>query len=80
MVEPMLQWAKSRTAAKQEQAMPCRAGVLNAVVYSNGDVSVCETHEPLGNLREKTFPEIWNSAEAQALRKSIAAKRVLLHQ
>jgi MoaA/NifB/PqqE/SkfB family radical SAM enzyme len=75
MVEPMLQWAKARTAAKQEQCVPCRAGVLNAVVYSNGDVSVCETHEPLGNLRDKTFPEIWNSAEAQALRKSIAAKQ-----
>jgi MoaA/NifB/PqqE/SkfB family radical SAM enzyme len=73
-VEPMLQWAKSRTAAAQKQVVPCRAGVLNAVVYSNGDVSVCENHEPLGNLREKTFGEIWNSPEADALRKSIAAK------
>jgi MoaA/NifB/PqqE/SkfB family radical SAM enzyme len=73
-VEPMLQWAKSRTAAEQAQVVPCRAGVLNAVVYSNGDVSVCENHPPLGNLRQKSFPEIWTSAEAQALRKSIAAK------
>jgi MoaA/NifB/PqqE/SkfB family radical SAM enzyme len=74
MVEPMLQWAKSRTAATQTQVVPCRAGVLNAVVYSNGDVSVCENHAPLGNLRQKSFHEIWNSPEAQALRKSIAAK------
>jgi MoaA/NifB/PqqE/SkfB family radical SAM enzyme len=74
VVEPMLQWAKSRTAATQSQVVPCRAGVLNAVVYSNGDVSVCENHPPLGNLREKSFWEIWKSAEAQALRKSIAAK------
>ncbi len=74
IVEPMLQWAKSRTAATQRQVVPCRAGVLNAVVYSNGDVSVCENHPPLGNLREKSFWEIWKSAEAQALRKSIAAK------
>jgi MoaA/NifB/PqqE/SkfB family radical SAM enzyme len=74
VVEPMLQWAKSRTAARKEQVVPCRAGVLNAVVYSNGDVSVCETHAPLGNLREKPFWEIWNSPEANALRKSIAAK------
>jgi AdoMet-dependent heme synthase len=74
IVEPMLQWAKSRTAARREQVIPCRAGVLNAVVYSNGDVSVCETHAPLGNLRQKTFPEIWNSPEAHALRKSIAAR------
>jgi MoaA/NifB/PqqE/SkfB family radical SAM enzyme len=74
IVEPMLQWAKGRTAARREQVVPCRAGVLNAVVYSNGDVSVCETHPPLGNLREKTFWEIWRSPEAQALRKSIAAR------
>jgi MoaA/NifB/PqqE/SkfB family radical SAM enzyme len=74
IVEPMLQWAKSRTAATQSQVVPCRAGVLNAVVYSNGDVSVCENHPPLGNLREKSFWEIWKSAEAQALRKSITAK------
>jgi MoaA/NifB/PqqE/SkfB family radical SAM enzyme len=74
VVEPMLQWAKSRTAAAQEQVIPCRAGVLNAVVYSNGDVSVCENHPPLGNLREKSFREIWNSLEARTLRKAIAAK------
>jgi MoaA/NifB/PqqE/SkfB family radical SAM enzyme len=74
VVEPMLQWAKAKTAAKKEQVVPCRAGVISAVVYSNGDVSVCETHAPLGNLREKTFWEIWNSPEAQALRKSITAK------
>jgi MoaA/NifB/PqqE/SkfB family radical SAM enzyme len=74
IVEPMLQWAKSRTAALEKQVVPCRAGVLNAVVYSNGDVSVCENHPPLGNLREKSFWEIWQSAEAQHLRKSIAAR------
>lgn len=74
IVEPMLQWAKSRTAATQSQVVPCRAGILNAVVYANGDVSMCENHPPLGNLRQKTFWEIWQSPEAGALRKSIAAK------
>jgi AdoMet-dependent heme synthase len=74
LVEPMLQWAKSRTAATQSQVVPCRAGRLNAVVYSNGDVSVCENHAPLGNLRDKSFWEIWTSPEAQVLRRSIAAK------
>jgi MoaA/NifB/PqqE/SkfB family radical SAM enzyme len=74
LVEPMLQWAKSRTAAAQAQVVPCRAGRLNAVVYSNGDVSVCESHAPLGNLRQKSFWEIWSSPEADALRRSIAAR------
>ncbi len=74
IIEPMLQWAKTRTANAQNQVIPCRAGVLSAVVYSNGDVSVCETHAPLGNLREKNFWEIWDSPEAQKLRDSIKRK------
>lgn len=74
VVEPMLQWAKVQTVAKQTQVVPCLAGKLSAVVYANGDVSVCEIHKPLGNLRQKTFWEIWNSMEAQRLRESIARK------
>jgi MoaA/NifB/PqqE/SkfB family radical SAM enzyme len=73
-VEPMLQWAKVRAAEAQKQIIPCRAGILSAVVYANGDVSVCETHPPLGNLRQKNFQEIWHSQEAEALRHSIAKK------
>ncbi|MCL4849751.1 MAG: radical SAM protein [Bryobacteraceae bacterium] len=74
IIEPMLQWAKTRTANAQNQVIPCRAGVLSTVVYSNGDVSVCETHAPLGNLREKSFWEIWDSPEARQLRDSIKRK------
>ena len=74
MVEPMLQWAKVQTIAKRTQVVPCRAGRLSAVVYANGDVSVCELHKPLGNLRQKSFWKIWTSPEAQRLRESIARK------
>lgn len=73
-IEAMMQWAKARTVAENRQVVPCRAGVLTGVVYSNGDVSVCETHAPLGNLRQRNFSEIWQSGEAAALRRSIAAK------
>lgn len=74
VVEPMLQYAKVRTAAEKRQVIPCRAGKLTAVVYANGDVSVCEQHAPIGNLRRASFPEIWRSQEIQTLRKSIARK------
>jgi len=73
-VEPLLQWAKGRTVAAQSQVVPCRAGVLSAVVYANGDVSVCESHEPIGNLRQQSFPKIWRSPRARALRQSIRRK------
>jgi MoaA/NifB/PqqE/SkfB family radical SAM enzyme len=74
IVEPMLQWNKVETIKQARQVTPCRAGRLSAVVYANGDVGVCEIHKPIGNLRQKSFPEIWNSPEANALRESIARK------
>ncbi|MEQ1764113.1 MAG: radical SAM protein [Pyrinomonadaceae bacterium] len=74
-VEPMLQWAKVKTIETQTQYVPCKAGILSGVVYANGDVSVCEQHLPLGNLREKSFFSIWDSPEAQKLREQIKAKK-----
>ncbi|QQS48578.1 MAG: radical SAM protein [Acidobacteriota bacterium] len=74
IVEPMLQWAKVKTAREERQVVPCRAGVLSAVIYANGDVSVCEAHKPLGNLRQKRFREIWYSEAAKRLRASIGAR------
>jgi MoaA/NifB/PqqE/SkfB family radical SAM enzyme len=74
MVEPMLQWAKLETLEKRRQVIPCRAGRLSAVVYANGDVSVCEMHTPLGNLRQKSFWEIWDSEPARLIRDAVANK------
>jgi MoaA/NifB/PqqE/SkfB family radical SAM enzyme len=74
IVEPMLQWAKIETLTRHTQVASCRAGVLTAVVAANGDVSVCELHEPLGNLRQQGFWEIWSSDKARAQRASIARK------
>lgn len=74
VVEPLLQWAKVKTAQEQTQVIPCKAGVLSAVIYSNGDVSVCEAHTPLGNIRDRSFKEIWYSEAARRLRASIKAK------
>jgi MoaA/NifB/PqqE/SkfB family radical SAM enzyme len=72
IVEPMLQWGKVKTAREDRQVIPCTAGRLAAVIHANGDVAVCEQHAPLGNLRRKSFREIWASEDAQRLRKSIA--------
>jgi MoaA/NifB/PqqE/SkfB family radical SAM enzyme len=72
IVEPLLQWTKLETLAAERQVVSCRAGILSAVVYSNGDVSVCETHPPLGNLRRSSFREIWHSTGARELRERIA--------
>lgn len=74
IVEPMLQWAKTESVLQTRQVIPCKAGVLTGVVYANGDVSMCEIHKPIGNLRQATFRNIWNSPEARQLRAQISAK------
>lgn len=73
-VEPLLQWAKVKTIESESQFIPCKAGILTGVVYANGDVSVCEQHFPLGNLRKQSFFEIWDSENATKLRAQIKAK------
>jgi hypothetical protein len=47
---------------------------LSAVVNANGDVAFCEQRQVLGNLRQKSFMEIWKSPEATTMRKSIREK------
>ena len=74
IVEPMLQWAKLEAADREEQYVPCRAGVLSAVVHANGDVGVCEQRPPIGNLRQKTFMQIWRDEATNRVRRSIANK------
>ena len=75
LVEPLLQWARDRTLREQRQVVPCRAGVLTGVVWANGDVGLCEQHDPIGNLREASFRAIWSGERAERLRADIAAKR-----
>jgi MoaA/NifB/PqqE/SkfB family radical SAM enzyme len=73
-VEPMLQWAKLKTLESDSQYIPCTAGNMTGVIYANGDVGLCEIHEPLGNLREQSFFEIWNSDRADALRNRVRCR------
>ena len=58
IVEPMLQFAKLKSAERETQYVPCRAGVLSAVVHANGDVGICEQRPTLGNLRQQSFMRI----------------------
>lgn len=74
IVEPMLQYAKLQAAERQEQYVPCRAGVLSAVVHANGDVGLCEQRPPIGNLRQQSFMDIWRSHMAGQIRDSISRK------
>lgn len=74
IVEPMLQYAKLQAAERESQYVPCRAGVLSAVVHANGDVGFCEQRPNIGNLRQQSFMEIWRSHASKNMRRSIRAK------
>ncbi len=74
IVEPMLQWAKKETVTTASQYVPCTAGNMTGVIYANGDVGICESHSPIGNLRLNSFFDIWDSLRADELRSRVAAK------
>ncbi|WP_218961168.1 radical SAM protein [Ruegeria sediminis] len=74
IVEPLLQSVKLRAIETEQQVAPCRAGILTGVVYANGDVGICEQRDPIGNIRERPFTEIWRSHHADTVRRSIACK------
>jgi len=73
IVEPMLHHVKTQTIALEQQVVPCRAGVLSAVVHANGDVGVCEQRPVIGNLRENSFMNLWHAHTTNNIRKSIKA-------
>jgi MoaA/NifB/PqqE/SkfB family radical SAM enzyme len=50
-------------------AMPCRVGMRNFFIRTNGDIEVCVMGFPtIGNIKEKSAREIWYSAQARQVR------------
>lgn len=75
VVDPMLHHAKLATLEARTQVVPCTAGRLTGVIHANGDIGLCETLPPVGNLRRaKGFFDVWRGAAAEAQRASIARK------
>ncbi len=65
------------TLRRNEQTIPCYAGIASAHIAATGDVWACCTKaKPLGNMREAgfDFDAIWRSAAAREERRSIKNK------
>jgi MoaA/NifB/PqqE/SkfB family radical SAM enzyme len=62
-----------RVLLKNEKTVDCLAGQMDGVVYSNGDVAMCEMTKPFTNLRhwDMDFYRMWNSDVADARRAQI---------
>lgn len=54
----------------------CVAGYATALVHPDGEVHACPVaFAPMGSLREKPFPEIWFSEQANDVRRRIKANQ-----
>jgi MoaA/NifB/PqqE/SkfB family radical SAM enzyme/GT2 family glycosyltransferase len=56
------------------QVVPCEAGRILGTVDHDGSVRPCELLPPIGNVRQTSFAEIWNSVDARKVRTKIARK------
>jgi MoaA/NifB/PqqE/SkfB family radical SAM enzyme/GT2 family glycosyltransferase len=63
------------TLRQNTQVVPCEAGRIQGVIEDNGNVRQCELLPPIGNLRQASFEEIWNSPKAHSERQKIVEKR-----
>ena len=62
-----------RDAGGIQHLRPCRAGSELVKVTPKGDVTFCPYEDPIGNLRDTTFEELWTSEAAHAARQKIHA-------
>jgi MoaA/NifB/PqqE/SkfB family radical SAM enzyme len=56
-----------------KRLLPCEQGTRGFMVDPLGEIHACNVMEDsMGNIKEKPFEEIWNSSEAQAIRRKVA--------
>lgn len=75
-MEKIIMAAQIKILQKKRQFVPCESGRLLAVVHEDGLVAMCEdSPNKIGNLKEKSFRELWQSKKAQKLRERIVKKK-----
>ncbi len=52
---------------------PCRVGLRNYFIRTNGDVELCYFYEPIGNVKHQSAREIWAGEEARIRRQETVA-------
>ena len=65
------------TDGSQLEANPyCLLPWFQAIISWNGDYRICSTHRKLGNLRQETFEQIYNSPRLREIRHKMLWNRV----
>ena len=69
-----------REQSAPPEAMPCRVGMRDFFIRTNGDVEVCFFYPPIGNIKEASAREIWYGAKAAEIRKqTVECDRLCLY-
>ncbi|MBI5798030.1 radical SAM protein [Candidatus Woesearchaeota archaeon] len=60
----------------KKKAVDCLAGIRDATIFSNGDVSICEPTTPFANLKDfdYNFDSLWHSPAAVERKEKILGK------
>jgi MoaA/NifB/PqqE/SkfB family radical SAM enzyme len=62
-----------------EEIKPCRVGLRDFFIRTDGQVQVCIHYPPIGNIRQQSAREIWYSEKAQEIRRqTVACDRLCL--
>lgn len=58
----------------KQAKLSCKAGIIDGVIYSNGDVAICENAKTFANVRDFDcdFYKLWISNEAQKSRSKMS--------
>ena len=55
------------------ETMPCRVGMRDFIIQSDGQVSLCFFYPAVGNIKEQGAREIWYGAQAREIRRQTVA-------
>jgi len=57
----------------KKRLIPCFCGYRTGVLYSSGDLALCEMTKPIGNIRETNyvFNELWDTEKADLFRQKM---------
>jgi MoaA/NifB/PqqE/SkfB family radical SAM enzyme len=69
-----------REESAPTEAMPCRVGMRDFFIRTNGDVEVCYFYPAIGNIKANSARDIWHGPKAQEIRRqTIECDRLCLY-
>ena len=69
-----------REESAPPEAMPCRVGLRDFFIKTNGNIEVCFFYPPIGNIKEHSAREIWYGPKAQEIRQqTVECDRLCLY-